>query len=153
MERRTGGAYFAEAVLTTRDTPDSLPVALLAFSSIGSVIALARRPRDSAIGLVELFLWGPRQILEAFRIVRGVSIVARANRGRASAILSVLQARDHPDVPVLVPASDAEGGLAVAYLLWYGWIGCSKNANRVWLDSESRKFIECGTDPSGRNKV
>jgi len=141
-ERRTGGNYYADSVLANRDTSAAVPMFLLAFTNIGSLVALGQRPRDPAIALVELFLWGPRQILDAVRTLRGVRMVAAANRSRVVNIFLALRTCDHADIPALFPGGDAEGGLALAYLLWYGWIGVSKDASRVWLESESRKVGE-----------
>jgi hypothetical protein len=140
-EWRSGGSYYADAVLSTHESPADSPALFTGLADVDSLLRSAEHPRDQAIGLVELFLWGPRQILEAVRTLRGLRQIHAANRTRAVELLLMLKARDHADLTELAPTGDADAAGAIAYLLWYDWIGISKSAGRVWIESESRKVL------------
>jgi hypothetical protein len=63
------------------------------------------------------------------RAARIVALLSRFDRGIE--IAQLLEPRESLD------ALDAP----LAYLLFYDWIGTSKKADRVWLQSEARKRL------------
>jgi hypothetical protein len=140
-EWRTGGSYYTDAILSTHSKSDRAGLPLTGLSHLDFLVGFARHPRDPAIGLVELFLWGPRQILEALRTLRGVRAFAAVNRQRAAEILLALLACNHADPAILMPRGDSAAAMVGAYMLWYDWIGVAKDNHRVWLDSDSRAIL------------
>ena len=62
-EWRNGGSYYGDAVRSTHKISDGLRVPMTGLWDVDFIMWYGRRPRDLTIGLTELFLWGPRQIL------------------------------------------------------------------------------------------
>jgi hypothetical protein len=141
MEWRSGGTYYTAAVLSTYTNSYDSQTLLTGLADVDGLINFVKHPRDPAIGLVELFLWGPRQILEAVRMLRSMRQVAAADRKRAADALAALLACDHADLNSLFPGGGAGAGIVIAYLAWYDWIGISKDKGRMWIDTESRKVL------------
>jgi energy-coupling factor transporter transmembrane protein EcfT len=140
-EWKSGGSYYASAVLSSYGKSDDSATLATGFSDVDALVNFAEHPRDPMIGLVELFLWGPRQVLEAFATLRDTRQVAGADRHRAAEILTSLQLRDHADLRSLVSSGQAQTGMAVAYLIYYDWVGISADKSRIWIESASRQIL------------
>jgi hypothetical protein len=143
-EWRHGGTYYGDSIRWAHPTPDDMPTPapLTGIGDIDFVIAFARNPRDVGITLVELFLWGPRQLLEAVVAARGMWQLRASDRHQAAELLRTLQTRDRAEINELIPQNNIPAGAAVAYLVWYDWIGVSADAQRVWIESESREILK-----------
>ncbi len=111
---------------------------------MGMLISVVANPRVTVSGFVDIFLTGPRFVLDALDKLRNANRVRGINLDRAAEIVATLNRADS-GIPVeqLRRPNDAQGQLggALAYLLFYEWIGISKNADRVWLESAARKRL------------
>jgi hypothetical protein len=141
-EWKSGGSYYTTEVLSRYGQSDDSRPFVTGFSDVDSLVNFVRRPRDPYIGLVELFLWGPRQILEAATTLRDVRGVAAVDRNRAAEILTLLQQRDHVDLKDLVSNGGSNTSAAVSYLVFYDWIGISQDKARVWIETASRDALK-----------
>ena len=140
-ERRTQGTYFADTVISSGGA-SSVPY--LAGPELGMLISFATNPRVAASGFVELFLTGPRFVLEGLDKLRGAKKLRGVNVDRAVAIIVDL---GHFDigVPIQRLVHDGERVAAVvgplAYLLFHDWVGISASGDRIWLLSESKRAL------------
>ncbi|MGD0460894.1 MAG: hypothetical protein ABSB74_00235 [Tepidisphaeraceae bacterium] len=138
-EWHSGGSFYTDAVISSFDAPPMLPLGL---TDIDRLVRFMRNPRAETIGLVELFLWGPRQVLEAATQFRRQRLLAAVNRPHAAHVLDILKAVDHANVEELLESeSDARTFPALAYLISFDWIGVSKDGKRVWVSSDSRNIL------------
>jgi hypothetical protein len=140
-ERRSGGDYYAVAVRSTHGSSDGLRFPMTGLLDVDLILSYRRNPRDVGIGLVELFLWGPRQILEAKRTFWGMAHLSMVSRSRAAEMLLTIERCDHVDLTTLC-GNDVDSGNVIAYLVWYDWIGISADTHRAWLESDSREVLE-----------
>jgi hypothetical protein len=141
-EWRNGGSYYSEAILAVNDPADRDTIPSLGMDDVDLVVGFGTNPRAVSLTLVELFLWGPRQVLEAVRMLRCMGRLRRVDRSRAAALLGgLLRIPGHIELKQLIAGTNATDGVAVAYLVWYGWIGISADADRVWIESESRNIL------------
>ncbi|HZL37864.1 MAG TPA: hypothetical protein VFC78_21280 [Tepidisphaeraceae bacterium] len=139
-EWRTKGSYYTDAIASSFDYE---PMASVGFSDIDALIRFVQNPRGEVIGLVEIFLWGPRQVLEAAVNVSRVRLFKGVSRTRAAEILAKLNASDHAEVEQLMKSYDeaTKTLAALAYLIWYDWIGVCKDGRRVWLGSDGQSRL------------
>lgn len=140
-EHRTRGSLFADIVV---GSGGASPVPYLAGPEIGMLVSFAANPRVAASGFVELFLIGPRFVLQGLSKLRSAKVLRGVNVERAAIMIADLRRFDqgvaihqlaHPDEPVgdvLQP---------LAYLLFHGWVGISSSGDRVWLFSESKRAL------------
>ena len=140
-EYRTRGALFADAVISSGGA-SSVPY--LAGPELGMLISFATSPRVAASGFVELFLVGPRCVLEAFGKLRGARRLHGVNVDRAAEVVADLRRFDQ-GVPIHRLAHEGEDITAVlrplAYLLFHDWVGISAAGDRVWLNSDSKRTL------------
>lgn len=100
--------------------------------------------RDMPI-LTGLLLMGPRLMRQAINRFRTGSKFGSRARKRAELALRQLMAVDHSsNVEALLEKQEQMKDLAPAlgYLVFYDWIGVSKEAERVWLNGETRTIIQ-----------
>jgi hypothetical protein len=140
-ERRTRGTYFADTVIGAGGA-SSVPY--LAGPELGMLISFATSPRVAASGFVELFLVGPRFVLEGLGKLRGAKKLRGVSIDRAATIVADLRRFD-TGVPIHQLAHEGEHVSAVvqplAYLLFHDWVGISATGDRVWLLSESKRAL------------
>jgi hypothetical protein len=140
-EYRSRGSYFADAVISSGGA-SSVPY--LAGPELGMLISFATNPRVAASGFVELFLVGPRFVLDAIAKLHGARRLRGANVDRAADIVVDLRrfdqgvpihrlAREGETVDVILPS--------LAYLIFHDWVGISAAGDRVWLHSESKRIL------------
>lgn len=140
-EHRTRGSLFADIVI---DAGGASSTPYLAGPELGMLLSFAASPRVAASGFVELFLIGPRFVLEGVGKLRSARRLRGVDVERAALIVADLRRCDHgvaidrlvhpsePIATVLAP---------LAYLLFHGWVGISANGDRVWLFSESKRAL------------
>lgn len=136
MEWRTHGEYYADAIVSSFNEEAS---PYLVMNDLEMLVSFAQNPRASAAGFVEVSLWGPRQVLEAWGKYSHIRMFRRVNRRRAARIIRALQSSQRGEVDALVQAEQntPEALAALAYLIWYDWLGVSKDGKRVWLASDA----------------
>ncbi len=157
LELRTDGQFVSEAV---RDSTGSIAyTGLLATLSVvlrqplGAVTALAGEqasPRAATAGFVELFLTGPRLVIEARRHLRLERLLRNVSLSHAAEIVVVLAssekgiARDE-----LQRRVGSSGDLlpALAFLASQEWIGVGEKVDRVWLRTEAREVLRQNSTP------
>jgi hypothetical protein len=151
-ERRTRGRFLDEAVL---DSARDRPMLHTGFADVDAIFNFATHPRLPAAGIVELILWGPRQVLDAAETVGRVRAVAKADRARAAALLLYLCTHHTEggggavptDVPVPADCPAPEWCRAIAYLLVYDCIAISTDGSRMWPhDAVLRRLTGRGHD-------
>jgi hypothetical protein len=132
-EWKEKGSYFTDAVLRAESFERVAPTGSL---DVDLLISFARNPAFVAIGWTELFQWGPRLLLEAGNRLMHVRMFHRVDRKVVAEIISVLKRVDHADLEQLPLEgfSMTERYSALAYALWYGWIGISRDNRRIWLN-------------------
>lgn len=139
-ERRTHGNYFSDTVREAN--PDGTrSVSYAALGSVGMLAAFIANPRLSASGFVELFLFGPRMILEAVASLQRVRALRGVHRGRAADLLADLLGRPSgTDMEQVLHEGESVESLlpCIAYLLYYEWIDISTTRDRIWVLSDAR---------------
>lgn len=139
-ERRTRGRFLDEAVIDS--ARGDRPVLRTGLADVDAIFNFAMQPRLPAAGIVELILWGPRQVLDAVETVGRVRAVAPADRARTAALLLHVCAR-HAEgagavptgVPVPADCAVPEWYRAIACLLVYDCIAVSADGSRMWPDN------------------
>jgi hypothetical protein len=138
---RSRGSYFADTVISSGGA-SSAPY--LAGPELGMLISFATNPRVAASGFVELFLVGPRFVLDAMAKLHGARRLRGANVDRAADIVVDLRRFDQ-GVPIHRLAREGETVAAIlpslAYLIFHDWVGISAAGDRVWLQSESKRTL------------
>ena len=140
-EWRTRGSFYTTSVLSSYGNSRDPSALMTGLGDVDGLISFVRCPRDPYVGLVELFLWGPRQVLEAMTTIRDLRRLAPADRNCAAEILRGLALTDHMDVKAIAPGREGGVGLAIAYLVYYDWVGISADRSRVWMESASRGVV------------
>ncbi len=145
LEIRTGGRYLSE---TMRDTEvHEVKGAMLvpgAARTAVAVAAIAANPRASSAGVVEVFLFGPRLVVDAVRQIRATRSVRGADRERAaSMVLALLSRTEGVATTRLVRKGEKLDDLVptLAYLVLYRWGGVRDEWRHVWLTSEARRAL------------
>jgi len=129
MEWRSGGSYYSDAVLSTHTASEYPRKFVTGMGDVDELINFARHPRDPAIGLVELFLRGPRQF-------------GAVDRRQAAEVLSALAGCAHAELKSLTSGGKLGARIVVAYLAWYDWVGISEDQTRVWIESDARTILK-----------
>lgn len=145
LEIRQGRQYLGDAV-QGEHAPSSACRALgrVAGPHMAMMAALVTNPRATAAGFVELFLWGPRQVVGAIGQLRAVLALRGVDRPRAADLLSRLAIQ--PKGCALTTLLGAGEKVAViyaplAYLAYHDWIGLSANCDRAWSLSQTRQTL------------
>jgi hypothetical protein len=141
-EWRTRGSFYTTTVLSTYGNSGDPSRLVTGLGDVDGLIGFVRCPRDPYVGLVELFLWGPRQVLEAMTTIRDLRRLASADRNYVAEILRGLASTDHADLKTLVAGRPGVTRMAVAYLVYYEWIGISADGSKVWIESSSRDVLK-----------
>ena len=142
-EIRAHGTYFTDTVREANPDGNN-PTNYVLLGELGMLTAFIVNPRLSASGLVELFLFGPRMILEAITSLRRVNALRQVDRGRAVNVLADLLAHSTgSELRVLLHENETLASLlpVVAYLLYYQWVDISKTGDRVWVLSDARSSL------------
>ena len=144
LEIRTKGNYLGERVDEITPLP---PIArgIFTLGEFGAIAALATNPRTTSTLFTELFLFGPRLVVDAIRQMRLRMYARGADVRRAASILSTLvELRDGIPTEDLLRANESPRTLAptLTYLLFHDWIGVGNSGGKVWLLTEARRVIE-----------
>jgi hypothetical protein len=132
FEHRTLGRYYEEAVIGS-PTPQSA-------SSYGEWRILQAEAQGRVF--VELMLYGPRQVMQAWRGWDERKALAIVDRARAAEMLDRLLVAEGgvQTSAVALPDEPPEAlALVLRYLIMHDWIGLSKDGVRVWMLSDARK--------------
>lgn len=144
LEIRTKGNFLAERVDEITPLP---PIArgIFTLGEFGAIAALASNPRTTSTLFTEVFLFGPRLVVDAFRQLRLRMYARGADIRRAASILSTLTEL-HDGLPTedLLRANESARTLAptLAYLAFHDWIGVGNSGGKVWLLTEARRVLE-----------
>ena len=149
LEIRTKGGYL-DGVMSDPgpELPGGADVArrLMVFGMLPTVAAgAAVEPRRSVAGVVELFLFGPRLIVNGIRHLRQTRKLPPTNLKLAAKILTLLCERES-GIPIEMLKSrkvePADVDNAIFWLVFYGWIGISKDWQKIFIYSESRAAFQ-----------
>ena len=94
--------------------------------------------------LTAVLLFGPRRLRQAMKRLRATLLFRRQTRERAAQVLRQMSAVDHSSaVHALLHASEQIQNLspALAYLVFYDWIGTTQDTQHVWLSEETRSIL------------
>lgn len=150
MELRTGGDYLGDVARSGSaiDAKPGLATAVGMVSPVGGlgIVAFyaATNPRAATAGFVELFLTGPRMVVNGSRHLRLAGKVPRIDMHAATRVLEKLMAHDTGlTSKELAGTCESRDQLqeTLIWLAFYGWIGVSKKQDRVYIYSESRRFL------------
>jgi hypothetical protein len=145
LEIRTRGDYLG--TVATAPGIAAPPGGMMAPGSYGPILgiaAVAANPTQSAAGFVEIFLFGPRLVLGAWRQTRLAGHLKDADVNRAAEIIAQLNARDSGlDVEKLIRKGETFERLlpTFAYLSFHQWIGVNEGWNRIWILTEKRAIL------------
>jgi len=144
LEIRTKGNYLSERVDEMTPLP---PIArgIFTLGEFGAIAALATNPRTTSTLFTEVFLFGPRLVVDAIRQLRLRMYARGADVKRAASILATLTEL-HDGIPTedLLRANESARTLAptLAYLAFHDWIGVGNSGGKVWLLSDARRVLE-----------
>lgn len=158
LELRTGGEYLSQTINTVNLSgveevaPGAVMLSSFAGGSMG-MAALARtaNPRAVSFGMVEIFLTGPRLVVDGIRQRQTDRNFADVDRERAGEIVTLLLERGggvHPR-ELLRPGEELQDGQcppkelmrALVWLAHQRWIGVSDSLEKVYLYSESAEVL------------
>jgi hypothetical protein len=142
LERRTRGNYLTDTVADVGPTPAVLsPLGGPGMDLLGW---FGPSGRVRASGLVELFLFGPRLILDTLDRMRARRALHDIDRVRcAQALLRLLSSDPHtPAASLLDPGQSIDDILPILrYLYFHDWIGVSADLQRIWILSDARRTL------------
>ncbi len=104
----------------------------------------AANPRAATAGFVELFITGPRWVLAGARHLRLVNRIPKVKLEQTASVIRTLLDHDRGLEPKdLLGDFESRDELqeSLIWLAFYGWIGVSKSGDRVYIYSESRRFL------------
>lgn len=144
LEARTGGSFLSQAAEDMSPTGPLPPIAMLNFGGVGMLGAALANPRASAAGLTDVFLFGPRMVVSAWRQVRVRRLSAGLDLGRAAAAIQALAAVN-AGIPTdqLLATGESQQALSrvLAFLVFFDWIGIAHDGAKVWLLTQARKSL------------
>lgn len=150
MEKKTGGLYLSESVHAIKDRfPQAVPLTYIGPGSGGGLTGRAlatviMNPEGVAAMFVEVFLAGPRLVLRGWSHRRLSNALERVDRTRTAEAVSKLLSRTTgmaPEELVKEGESVSDVTPSLTWLSFYGWIGVSAKADRVFLFTESRETL------------
>jgi hypothetical protein len=134
-EYKTEGTYLSRAVADYKGSSLSWD------SDSPGLMIFVPRIRLEVMGIVEISLWGPRQILDAVGKMRALAALRSASRDQARSILLELIAADQAKAVNSIidgVGSSMDGLSAIAYLLFFDWVSASSDAKSIWATSETK---------------
>ncbi|MCB9855115.1 MAG: hypothetical protein H6818_05455 [Phycisphaerales bacterium] len=120
--------------------PAAIPAPFLSLVAYHAAI----NPRAATAGFVELFITGPRWVLAGVRHLRLVGKIPKVDLEQtASVINKLLEKESGMESRELISAFDSRDQLqeSLIWLAFYGWVGVSTKHDRVYIYSESRRFL------------
>ena len=149
-ELRTGGDYLGDVARSGEaiNTKPGLTTIVASASPVGGLGLVAyyaaTNPRAATAGFVELFLAGPRMIINGTRHLRLAGKVPDIDMQIAAQVLQKLMAHDSgltsSELGNICESRDQLQETLI-WLAFYGWIGVSTKQDRVYIYSESRRFL------------
>ncbi|HXE55141.1 MAG TPA: hypothetical protein VN541_19115 [Tepidisphaeraceae bacterium] len=110
--------------------------------TLGAVLAHKRTPMSA---VSEIFLFGPQMVIAAVRKMLIHRRASGANRKRIVEILSILmKLPSGAATDKMLAEGEAPDQLsrALSYLLFYDWIGISRDGTKVWALTETRREMK-----------
>ena len=144
LEVKSAGDYLGKATKDLKTEGASVPALLLNFGDVAAVASVLYNPRAMVAGFTDIFLFGPRLVVSAWRQLRLRALVRSAKPTRTTAVIETLFASDHavPTQSLLQPGEQQQELSAVlGYLLLFDWIGVAHDASKVWLLTEARQLL------------
>lgn len=150
LELRTRGDYLGDVARNPGFiAPGSDLMVIAAHVGIGPLAGIGASvvtsPRLASSGLTEIFLLGPRMIINGIRHLKHTHVLRTADRKRAAILVAQLLAstRSKP-VAELCHKGETRADLlpVLCWLAIYGWIGVSEKSENVILFSESRQQFQ-----------
>jgi hypothetical protein len=95
--------------------------------------------------LIEIMLFGPRNVMQAWHGWDQRKALANVDRARAAEALDQLYAAEGGvQTSVLARKDEMPEALALVlrYLILHDWIGLSKDGTRVWMLTDARKRFD-----------
>ncbi|RIK68872.1 MAG: hypothetical protein DCC65_01710 [Planctomycetota bacterium] len=150
LEVRTNGDYLGNVA---RDPGPSVPggemLAVAAHLGLGTLAGVGAttlaNPRMAASGVTEIFLAGPRMVLNGKRHFDQLRVLKNVRLDRVSQLLSQLMASSQAkSLGELCHKGESRVDLipVLCWLKLYGWIGVSGHSDKVILFSESRDKLK-----------
>jgi hypothetical protein len=105
----------------------------------------AANPRASTAGFVEFFITGPRWVLNGLRHLRLVGKIPNVDMQQTANLIQRLLASDSGfTMDELSSTCESRDQLqeTLIWLAFYGWIGVSTKKDRVYIYTESRRFLQ-----------
>ncbi len=109
---------------------------------VASMITI--NPRARTAGIMELFLTGPRWLLSGWRHLRVARKLPAVDESALSTLVRRLLDRETGwTLDALTPHFESRDRLmdSLIWLAFYGWVGVSKGHDRIYIYSESRRFL------------
>jgi hypothetical protein len=147
LEKRTRGRYLADVIVGTEGA-SPMPYAL--GPDWGMAVSFIVHPRISSAGLVEVFLFGPRLVLDACEGLNRWRGLRHVDLARSAAMLERMRSSQQgvPPDQLLEPREKLVDIMPVlSFLMYYQWIDVSKTGERVWVLSDARRIL-WGDEPS-----
>ncbi|NOT00924.1 MAG: hypothetical protein HOP29_09870 [Phycisphaerales bacterium] len=148
QEFRVGDAYYDD-VLRETEVYGGSPGALIATPGMAKGIVaaavIAANPRAFSAGFVEVFLTGPRLVVDALRRRRVRGEVHECDFRRAVEMVRLLHSLDGGiDTEKTLHRGERIDDLipTLAYLVFYRWIGVRGQWTRIWLTSHGRESLQ-----------
>jgi hypothetical protein len=143
LEARTRGQYLQEATAYGQPSRWQSMSVGPPIGAIRAAAHVAAQPRATAGIFVEIFLAGPRLLLNAAEEIRAWRTMKPANRALAATLLRVLADSPEGLPPDALAKAEppADRARALAYLAWQGWIGVRDDGQRVYLYSDERAAL------------
>ena len=143
LEWRTRGGYLSGALVQAPPPAgeDLLPEQSREVLAAATVLA---NPRGLSAGLIEVFLSGPRQVLEAWSERRLLVRLPACDSRRAARLVATLAAASNGhELDALLEPGEATADLTptLAWLALHRWIGLVPDTQRVYLYSQSRRVL------------
>jgi hypothetical protein len=149
-EMRSRGNFLEEAIGGGRATASGVGgqlfldfASMMCMSNTSMYYTYYGRGADPA-GIVELMLWGPRQVLSAihnWRLMRRFREIDLGREGRI--LLCLMSASTGVKIDQLMLPKETRANLvpSIAYLAYYDWVGVAEAGDKVWLLSEGRERL------------
>jgi hypothetical protein len=146
LELRTGGDYLGDVSTAGEPLgPHGWSMMPMMTGRVVGVATILANPRQVSGGIVEIFLFGPRMVIGAYRQAKLARHLRTVDIDRAAGVILSLRChKEGVDFPQLLHKGEKLEDLmpALAYLSFHKWIGAADGWHRIWLFTESRELLD-----------